>query len=149
LRTPTSSWATKMSTLHCTCRPGRDHDGSEFGPCEFCEEAHHQDALRKAKEAEDEIIEAMVDAYDGVYEAELKLGGTWTDNKPNAMREALRAAKPFLVDDLRDALSDLVKIVDAAGLMNLSKGVQLGPTVWYVKASDAMEYARRTLSRAA
>jgi hypothetical protein len=24
-------------TDHCTCRPGRDHDGSEFGPCEFCE----------------------------------------------------------------------------------------------------------------
>lgn len=22
---------------HCTCEPGRAHDGSEFGPCEFCE----------------------------------------------------------------------------------------------------------------
>lgn len=22
----------------CTCRPGRDHDGSEFGPCEWCEQ---------------------------------------------------------------------------------------------------------------
>ncbi len=22
----------------CTCRFGRDHDGSEFGPCPFCEE---------------------------------------------------------------------------------------------------------------
>lgn len=21
----------------CTCRSGRDHDGSEFGPCEYCE----------------------------------------------------------------------------------------------------------------
>jgi len=21
----------------CTCRTGRDHDGSEFGPCAFCE----------------------------------------------------------------------------------------------------------------
>jgi hypothetical protein len=24
---------------YCTCRSGRDHDGSEFGPCEYCEEA--------------------------------------------------------------------------------------------------------------
>lgn len=24
-------------TGHCTCRPGRDHDGSEFGPCDYCE----------------------------------------------------------------------------------------------------------------
>lgn len=23
---------------HCTCQFGRDHDGSEFGPCPFCEE---------------------------------------------------------------------------------------------------------------
>jgi hypothetical protein len=21
----------------CACRPGRDYDGSEFGPCEYCE----------------------------------------------------------------------------------------------------------------
>lgn len=26
-----------MTSERCTCRPGRDHDGSEFGPCEFCE----------------------------------------------------------------------------------------------------------------
>lgn len=27
-----------MTADRCTCRPGRDHDGSEFGPCEWCEE---------------------------------------------------------------------------------------------------------------
>lgn len=30
-------------TDHCTCRPGRDHDGSEFGPCEFCERVSDND----------------------------------------------------------------------------------------------------------
>lgn len=26
-----------MFDERCTCRPGRDYDGSEFGPCPFCE----------------------------------------------------------------------------------------------------------------
>jgi hypothetical protein len=28
---------------HCTCRPGRDHDGSEFGPCDYCERQAYED----------------------------------------------------------------------------------------------------------
>lgn len=36
---------------HCTCRSGRDFDGSEFGPCEYCEriddEARELAALRR------------------------------------------------------------------------------------------------------
>jgi hypothetical protein len=47
--------------------------------------------------------------------------------------------------ETREALADLVKVIDAAGLYNLSTGVQLGPTVWYVKASDALERARAVL----
>lgn len=43
----------------------------------------------------------------------------------------------------REALRDLVAIIDAAGLHNLSNGVQLGRTSWYVKAGDRMAYARR------
>jgi hypothetical protein len=48
-------------------------------------------------------------------------------------------------DELRRALSHLVEVIDAAGLLNLSNGVQLGPTVWYVKASEAMDIARAAL----
>lgn len=49
---------------------------------------------------------------------------------------------------LADALERLIKIIQAAGLENLSKGVQLGPTAWYVKASDALEQARAALQAA-
>jgi len=39
-----------------------------------------------------------------------------------------------------------VAVIEAAGLGNLVNGVQLGPTVWYVKTSDAMNAARVALS---
>jgi hypothetical protein len=49
--------------------------------------------------------------------------------------------------DAREALDGLLRVIDAAGLQNLTNGVQLGPTVWYVKASDAMNYARAALAK--
>ena len=57
---------------------------------------------------------------------------------------ALIAAAP----ELADALRELLRILDAAGLLTLSRGVYLGPTVWYVKASDACDYARAALAKA-
>lgn len=51
--------------------------------------------------------------------------------------------------NMRDALEHLVGIIEAAGLLQLSRGVELGPTVWYVKAVGAMDYARRVLDAAA
>lgn len=53
--------------------------------------------------------------------------------------QAARIAK------LERVLQCLVAVIDAAGLHNLSNGVQLGPTVWYVKAHDAMTAARAAL----
>jgi hypothetical protein len=50
--------------------------------------------------------------------------------------------------ELREALMDLVAIIDKAGLLNLSNGVQLGATSWYVKASDRLKYARTILTKA-
>jgi hypothetical protein len=55
----------------------------------------------------------------------------------------LIAAAPELLHALREA----VKIIDAAGLLNLSNGVQLGQTSWYVKATDRFEYAKSILDR--
>lgn len=48
-------------------------------------------------------------------------------------------------DAARDALAQVVKLIDAAGLHNLSNGVQLGPTSWFVKMSDAMAAAKELL----
>ena len=45
-----------------------------------------------------------------------------------------------------DAAKEVLRVIDAAGLINLSNGVQLGPTVWYVKASEATDYARAALA---
>jgi hypothetical protein len=49
--------------------------------------------------------------------------------------------------ELRHALREAVQIIDAAGLINLSNGVQLGQTSWFVKASDRFDYARDLLQR--
>ena len=50
-------------------------------------------------------------------------------------------------DRLIEALEGLVTVIDAAGLYNLSTGVQLGGTVWYVKATDALDEARALLAQ--
>lgn len=44
--------------------------------------------------------------------------------------------------ELDNALRDIVTLCDKAGLMNLSFGVQLGATSWYVKASERFTHAR-------
>ncbi len=48
---------------------------------------------------------------------------------------------------LIEVLTALVSVIDAAGLLNLSNGVQLGPTSWYVKASDVLDSARAALAQ--
>jgi hypothetical protein len=57
---------------------------------------------------------------------------------------ALSKAAPNLLE----ALEELTEIIDKAGLLNLSNGVQLGPTVWYVKATERMDYARAAIAKA-
>jgi len=42
------------------------------------------------------------------------------------------------IAELEAALRELRDVINAAGLINLSRGVQLGQSVWYVKAKDAM-----------
>jgi len=48
-------------------------------------------------------------------------------------------------EELREAAQRLLKVIDMAGLHNLSNGVQLGQTIWYVKASDACRWVRQAL----
>lgn len=72
----------------------------------------------------------------------------WQDDRA-AYRQKIkeeRARKAAL--DLLEALEGLTEIIEKAGLDNLSNGVQLGPTVWYVKASDAMDFAKQTIAKA-
>jgi len=50
--------------------------------------------------------------------------------------------------EMLNALELAVNIIDKAGLMNLSNGVQLGATSWYVKASGIFDYARDVIRAA-
>jgi hypothetical protein len=62
-------------------------------------------------------------------------------------RESLRDALA-LYDELLEALIETWRVIDAAGLQNLTRGVQLGQTSWFVKASDAEALARAAIARA-
>lgn len=48
-----------MMRQGCTCQPGRDHDGSEFGPCSYCEAVEHQERVY-ASLAEGEVKAAPI-----------------------------------------------------------------------------------------
>lgn len=61
-----------------------------------------------------------------------------------AANARLISASPALLA----ALTGLVEIIDKAGLLNLSHGVQLGPTSWYMKACDRLDAAREAIERA-
>jgi uncharacterized coiled-coil protein SlyX len=69
-----------------------------------------------------------------------------------AERDRLRAELDRLtarVAQLEGALEHTWKVLDAAGTLNLSNGVQLGPTVWYAKIEEAREMSRAALSQPA
>lgn len=58
--------------------------------------------------------------------------------------DSLRAVNAELVA----VLENLTSVIDSAGLYNLSRGVELGSTVWYVKATDGMDAARAAIAKA-
>ena len=57
-------------------------------------------------------------------------------------------AKRLAGEDLYFALKRTWEVIDAAGLLNLTRGVQLGQTSWYVKATDARALAMQAMTKA-
>ena len=55
------------------------------------------------------------------------------------------AEKIAALPELVEALGNLVDVIDDAGLMRLSNGVQLGANAWYAKAHSRMAAARKVL----
>lgn len=49
-------------------------------------------------------------------------------------------------DELLAALEETWRVINSAGLLNLSNGVQLGATSWYVKASTAREISAAAIA---
>lgn len=69
---------------------------------------------------------------------------TWAAHYGEVAANArLLAAAP----DLLVALTELVAIIDAAGLNNLTRGVQLGQVSWLVKATDRMSAAQAAIAK--
>lgn len=50
------------------------------------------------------------------------------------------------VAELIEANQRRINLIEAAGLDNLSHGVQLGQISWYVKASDALAWNKQVLA---
>jgi hypothetical protein len=59
--------------------------------------------------------------------------------------EAKVASLESLFGGEREALKRLVSVIELAGLANLAKGVPLGQSTWFVKASQAFRAAKKTL----
>jgi hypothetical protein len=85
-----------------------------------------------------EDVERLAEIGEGV----MRLSVLADDNRVE--RDRLSAINA----ELLEALETLMGVIISAGLSNLSRGVQLGPTVWYVKASDAMDSAKAAIAKA-
>lgn len=48
----------------CTCQSGRDYNGSEYGPCIFCEDAPFREMLEAHAEPEQIELEELEDWFD-------------------------------------------------------------------------------------
>lgn len=96
------------------------------------------DAAIRAMSTEE--LEAMLDVRDTLAEM-----ATQCTAPPELWDR--HANEVLALRDTRDALIRLLEVIRMAGLSNLTRGVQLGQTSWFVKASDAMEVADQALAR--
>lgn len=71
-----------------------------------------------------------------------------TANATERERDRADARLIIAAADMLSALRGLRHVIEAAGLHNLMNGVQLGPTVWFVKASDALAAATDAIVKA-
>ena len=92
-----------------------------------------------------------------VWEDATELHTVWTETPPAYVcgHEAQEAEilhhyyiRLDVANEVREALEGLADIIDAAGLTNLSNGVQLGALSWHVKASERLGFAREVLAKA-
>lgn len=68
---------------------------------------------------------------------------------PQTVKDSLTAQSATSVpEEWREAMADMLSIIESAGIMNLANGVQLGQVSWAVKMTDACNYARALLQSA-
>lgn len=97
---------------------------------------------------------AAAEARIAELERELKARKNYTDedyirlHNAHCMTADKLAAAEARAERLEAALRETWRVLDAAGTLNLTRGVQLGPTSWYVKIEDARLESRAALSPA-
>lgn len=117
--------------------------GGPFAPCECAPPSPAPGASEPADDDVEPDVTCTADLCDGSCEAPFNLPcPMWPAPAPEGQEPG-----PPRENEVAEALRELVDIIEAAGLMQLSRGVELGQTVWYVKASDTLEFCNRVLAK--
>lgn len=79
---------------------------------------------------------------------EIKEARKALDSAAARMDDLQREREKYFQDrrQCREALAGLVSVIEAAGVRQLSTGVELGQVVWAMKMADALEFANETLN---
>lgn len=77
-------------------------------------------------------------------EAQTAIDARIAREQETARVKRIRDAAP----ELLEALEETWRVLRAAGLLNLTRGVQLGSTSWYVKACDAEQLSDAAIAKA-
>lgn len=106
---------------------------------------------RAVGRAELELIQAAVAQSRAVEYLAAYVGKIEQDNDRLRAAPSVERPAPEAVaegsKDLRDALEYMVYVVKAAGVQNLSRGVQLGQVSWAIKMDNALLMAAAALTR--
>ena len=89
--------------------------------------------LEQLKREQDAMVEEAADALNASIKAVLM----------DELHDHAKAQAE--IEHLRGAAKWFVEVIDKAGLLHLSFGVQLGQTSWFVKASEALDNLRAAL----
>lgn len=101
---------------------------------------------KRLNESQIGAIEAVVDAIGERVDC-IVIEDDWPEYEPvfQMLRDRVEGL-PNSYSEQIEALSELVRVIESAGLQNLAKGVQLGQASWWVKATDAVNYAKAVIS---
>lgn len=105
------------------------------------QEAWTQEAGRIERRCKRGVIMPQVANFIAMHDALTAYDAAQKPAEPSAPSDPAATVR-----EIADALRNIIKVVNSAGALNLSRGVQLGPTVWYVKMTAALEQGDRALA---
>jgi hypothetical protein len=129
----------------------RDHFGRDQGETPVCliREPGEYHVLRALRDAQDELASYRVEDTE-LWRA---LHSMSSDHRQALIREEEKGYAKGVADaraegaEVLAALLETWRVLRAAGTLNLSNGVQLGQTSWYVKICDAEAQSDAALAK--